>query len=324
MKRRTLLAAGTAGSLGILAAPAIAQVDRRAIRMIVPFPPGGASDIIARLVAAPMGETLGQTVVVENRSGANGGIAAELVARAAPDGLTLLMGNAGPNALNQALHGNRLPYDSVRDFTPISLVSSVPMLIAVHPSFAPTSLQQLIAYARANPGRVNYGTGGVGSMPHLSMAQLGSVTGVDWVHVGFRGGAANMTALIGAQILLSADTAPLVLPHVREGRLRGLAVTSLNRIAQAPDLPTVAEQGFPGFEATSWGGVMGPARMPEAEVTRLHAAVVRAMTMPDVQAALVRQGIEPRTSTPAEFAAHVAAEVRRWTEVVRVGNIQPE
>lgn len=324
MKRRHLLAAGPALGLGMLAAPAIAQGDRRAIRMVVPFPPGGASDIIARLIAPPMGEALGQTVVVENRAGANGAIAAEAVARSAPDGLTLLMGNAGPNALNQALRGDQLPYDSVRDFTPISLVSSVPLLIAVHPSFAPTNLQQLIAHARANPGRVNYGTGGVGSMPHLSMAQLGSIAGVDWVHVGFRGGAPNMTAVMGGQIFVAADTAPLVLPHVREGRLRGLAVTSLARMPQAPDLPTVAEQGFPGFEATSWSGVMGPARMPQAEVARLHAAVVRAMTLPDVQSGLQRQGIEPRTSTPAEFAAHVASEVRRWTEVVRAANIQPE
>jgi tripartite-type tricarboxylate transporter receptor subunit TctC len=322
MNRRTLLTAGTAIGAAMLATPAIAQGDRRTIRMVVPFPPGGASDIIARLIAPPMTQALGQTVVVENRSGANGAIAAEMVARSAPDGLTLLMGNAGPSALNQALRGERLSYDSVRDFTPISLVSSVPMLIAVHPSFAPTDIQQLIAHARANPGRLNYGTGGIGSMPHLSMAQLGTMTGVDWVHVGFRGGAANMTAAIGGQIMAAADTAPLVLPHVLEGRLRGLAVTSLARMPQAPDLPTVAEQGFPGFEATSWSGVLGPARMQQAEVTRLHVAVVRAMTLPDVQAALQRQGIQPRTSTPAEFAAHVASEVRRWTEVVRGADIQ--
>jgi len=321
MNRRTLLTAGTAIGAAMLAAPAIAQGDRRTIRMIVPFPPGGASDIIARLIAPPMSEALGQAVVVENRSGANGAIAAEMVARSAPDGLTLLMGNAGPSALNQALRGDRLPYDSVRDFTPISLVSSVPLLIAVNPTFEPTNMQQLIAHARANPGRVNYGTGGIGSMPHLSMAQLGTTTGVDWVHVGFRGGAANMTAVIGGHILVAADTAPLVLPHVLEGRLRGLAVTSLARMPQAPDMPTVAEQGFPGFEATSWSGVLGPARMQLAEVTRLHAAVVRAMTMPDLQSALTRQGIQPRTSTAAEFAAHVASEVRRWTAVVQGANI---
>lgn len=311
-------------SAASLAAPAIAQGERQPIRMILPYPPGGASDIIARLIAPPMGDALGYSVVVENRPGANGAIAAEMVARSAPDGLTLLMGNAGSNALNQALHGERLRYDSIRDFTPICLVSSVPMLMAVHPSFAPTNVQELIAYARANPGKVNYGTGGIGSMPHLTMAQLGSITGVEWVHVAFRGGAANMTAIVGGQIPLALDTVPVVLPNVREGRLRGLAVTSLNRIPQAPELPTLAEQGFPGFEATSWGGVMGPARLPEAEVTRLHAAVVRAMTMPDIQAALIRQGIEPRTSTPAEFAAHVAAGVKRWTEVVQAANIKPE
>jgi len=320
LARRTILA--TAATLA--AVPVLAQGERRAIRMVVPYPPGGASDVIARLIAQPMTELLGQTVVVENRPGANGGIAAELVARAAPDGTTLLMGNAGPNALNQALYGSRLAYDSVKDFSPISLVSSVPMLLAVHPGFPANTMQELIAYARANPGKVNYSSGGIGSAPHLTMSQIGSITGVDWVNVAFRGGAAAMTAMVAGQVTVGMDTAPVVLPHVRDGRLRPLAVTSLKRIPQAPEIPTLAEQGFPNFEATSWGGVMAPARLPEAEVKRIHAAVVGAMTRAEIQATLVRQGIEPRTSTPEEFAAHIASEVARWSKVVQDANIKPE
>jgi tripartite-type tricarboxylate transporter receptor subunit TctC len=319
MRRRGIL--GLAGAA--LASPALAQ-EARSIRMVVPYPPGGASDVIARLLAQPLSEALNQTVVVENRPGANGGIAAELVARSAPDGTTLLMGNAGPNALNQALYGRRLAYDSVADFTPISLVSSVPMVMAIHPGFPARNLQELIAQARARPGEVNYATGGIGSAPHLTLAQLGTMAGINWVNVAFRGGQQSITAVVAGQIPIIMDTAPVVLPQVRDGRVRGIAVTSIARVPQAPDLPTIAEQGFPGFEATSWGGILGPARLPAPVVQRLHGAILRAMALPEIRAAMERQGIAPRTSTPAEFAAHIAAEVTRWTEVVRVADIKPE
>jgi tripartite-type tricarboxylate transporter receptor subunit TctC len=319
MRRRGIL--GLAGVA--LARPALAQ-EVRSIRMVVPYPPGGASDVIARLLAQPLGEVLNQTVVVENRPGANGGIAAELVARSAPDGATLLMGNAGPNALNQALYGRRLTYDSVADFTPVSLVSSVPMVMGLYPGFPAQTLPELIAYARAKPGEVNYATGGIGSAPHLTMAQLGTLAGINWVNVAFRGGQQSITAVVAGQIPIILDTAPVVLPQVRDGRVRGIAVTSIARVPQAPEIPTIAEQGFPGFEATSWGGILGPARLPPPVVARLHGAVLRAMAVPEVRAAMERQGIAPRTSTPAEFAAHIAAEVARWTEVVRVADIKPE
>jgi len=184
IKRRTALGAG----LSILAAPALAQIAAGSIRMIVPYPPGGASDVIARLMSQPMTEILGQTVVVENRPGANGGIAAELVSRAAPDGTTLLMGNAGPNALNQALYGRRLNYDSIAGVTPISLVSSVPLVMGVHLGFPPQKLQEIIAYARQKPGEVNYASGGIGSAPHLTLAQLGTLPNINWVNVAFRDG----------------------------------------------------------------------------------------------------------------------------------------
>jgi tripartite-type tricarboxylate transporter receptor subunit TctC len=292
--------------------------------MIVPYPPGGASDVIARLMSQPMTEILGQTVVVENRPGANGGIAAELVSRAAPDGTTLLMGNAGPNALNQALYGRRLNYDSITSFTPISLVSSVPLVMGVYLGFAPRNLQEIIEYARQKPGEINYAVGGVGSAPHLVLAQLGTLAGINWVSVTFRGGQLSIAAVIGGQVQIIMDTAPVVLPQIREGRIRPIAVTTASRIAQAPDIPTIAEQGFPGFEATSWGGILGPPAMQPIVIEKIHDAIIKVMARVSVRQTMERQGIEPRSSTPAEFAQHIASEVQRWTKVVQDANITPD
>lgn len=322
---------GRRGVLGLLAAPALLgrpaaaqDFPNRPLRMLVPYPPGGASDVIARLLAQPMTDALGRTVIVENRVGANGSIAAEAVVRSAPDGYTLLMGNAGPNALNQALLGRRLPYDCTTDFTPVSLVSSVPMLIAAHPDAGAGTLPEFLAMARARPGEVAYAHGGTGAMPHLAMEQIGSIAGARWNAVAFRGGQAAMAAVLGAQVPMLIDTAPVIAPQVRDGKLRGVAVTTARRLPQAPDLPTVAEQGFPDFEATSWGGVLGPAGLPEPVLRRLHAAVVTAMSSPAVRDSMLRQGIEPRATTPAAFAEHIAAELQRWTEVVRRADIRPD
>ena len=296
----------------------------RSVRMVVPYPPGGASDIIARVMAQPMTEMLGQTVIIENRPGANGQIAAEQIARGTADGYTIMMGNAGPNALSQALLGSRLPYDSVRDFSFVSIVSAVPMAIGAHPSTPANNLQELLALARARPGEMNYAIGGVGAAPHLTMEHLASITGVRFTAVGFRGGQLAMTAVIGGQIPFIIDTAPVVLSQVREGRLRGIAVTTLNRVPLAPDVPTIAEQGFPGFEATSWGGIVAPPNLPAPIAQRLNQVVVAVMQRADVRETLARQGIEARWTTSDQFRDHVASELRRWTEVVRVANIQPE
>lgn len=323
--RRRQAVFGLLAAPALLARPAAAQdFPNRPLRMLVPFPPGGASDVIARLLAQPMSEALGQPVVVDNRVGANGGIAAEAVARSAPDGHTLLMGNAGPNALNQALLGRRLPYDCVADFTPISLVSSVPIVIGANLRASGGGLRGFLDAARDRPGEVTYGHGGTGSMPHLAMEQIGGLAGARWTAVAFRGGQAALAAALGAQVPLVVDTAPVLLPRIREGDLRGVAVMTANRVAQAPDLPTVAEQGFPDFEATSWGGVLGPAGLTEPVLRRLHAAVLHALSRPAVRDAMARQGIEPRSTAPAEFAAHIAAELRRWTEVVRRADIRPD
>lgn len=322
LTRRGALALGAA-----LAAPGLARAQdfpSRPIRMIIPYPPGGASDVIARLLGPPMGEALGQPVVIENRPGGNGRIACELVARSPADGYTLMMGNAGPNALNAALYGSSLSYNVITDFTPISLVSQVPMIIAASPQLEASGLQEVIALARRRNGDLSYGHGGTGAAPHLTMEQIAGIANIRWTAVPFRGGQLALTATLANQIPLVADTAPVIVPHVREGRLKGVAVTTARRIPQLPDLPTIAEQGFPGFEAVSWGGVLGPANLPAPIVQRLHAAVIKGMTTPSVIEALDRQGVQIRTSSPEEFLAYIKAEVARWTAVVEKGGIKPD
>lgn len=326
LRRRglALLAGGAGAALALPRMGAAQDYPARAIRMIVPYPPGGASDVIARLLGPFMTEVLGQPIVVENRPGANGGVAAEFVARSAPDGYTLLMGNAGPNALNQALYGTRLPYDSVRDFSPISMVSIVPMLLAAHPDLPAKDLREAIALAKARPGTLNYGHGGVGSAPHLTMEQLADIGGFQWTAVPFRGGQLAIAAVLGNTIPLLMDTSVTLVPQVKEGKLRGLAVTTLERVAQVPDVPTIAEQGFPGFEATSWGGILGPSNLPAPIVQRLHAAILHAMAKPEVKSTLGTRGVIGRTSTPEEFTTFIRAEVARWSAVVQKSGIKPE
>lgn len=319
-RRKALLLAGSAAAL---ASPALAQSDwpNRAIRMVIPYPPGGASDIIARLLAPHMTELLGQTLVVENRPGANGFIAAEYVARAPADGYTLLMGNAGPNGTGPALYGSRTPYDPIRDFSPIMAVSVVPLIMGMHPSVPVRSFPEFLAYAREQGSRLSYGTAGVGSAGHMGMELLKSMTGIEMQHVTYRGSAPLTSDLIAGVIPLSCDTAPVLLPHAAAGRVRALAVTTARRIGGAPDLATVAET-VPGFEAVSWGGVVGPAALPPAIVMRLNAALRTSMERIGPQ--LQSQGIQPQRGAPEEFASYVAAEVRKWTEVVQKMGLRPE
>lgn len=318
------LALGLGAGLALPGLAGAQDFPNRPMRMIIPYPPGGASDVIARLLAPPMGEALGQPVVVENRPGGNGRIACELVARAPADGYTLLMGNAGPNALNAALYGASLSYNVITDFTPISLVSQVPMIIAANPDFAPKGLQAVIAEAKRRNGELSYGHGGTGAAPHLTMEQLAGMENFKWTAVPFRGGQLALTATLANQIPLVADTSPVIAPHVREGRLTGVAVTTARRIPQLPDLPTIAEQGFPGFEAVSWGGVLAPPNLPAPLLQRLHGAVVKGMNTPSVKEALDKQGVQIRTSSPEEFLAYIKAEVTRWTAVVEKGGIKPD
>lgn len=321
--RRSLLA--LAGLAPSLARPALAQADwpTRPIRIVIPYPPGGASDIIARLLAPHMTELLGQVWVVENRPGANGFIAAEQVARSAPDGYTLLMGNAGPNGTGPALYGSRTPYDAIRDFSAIMAVSVVPLVMGVHPAVPVRSFPEFIAHARELRGRLNYGTAGVGSAGHMGMELLKSLTGIEMTHVPYRGSSPLTSDLIAGTVPLSCDTAPVLLPHAQAGRVRAIAVTTAQRIPEAAELAAVSET-VPGFETVSWGGVMGPAGLPPPIIARLNTALNTAMGRPQVSEALARQGIQPQRGTPEAFATYVAAEVRKWTGVVQQMGLRPE
>jgi tripartite-type tricarboxylate transporter receptor subunit TctC len=308
-----------------LAPPARAQADwpQRSIRMVIPYPPGGASDIIARMLAPHLTETLSQTLVVENRPGANGFIAAELVARSAPDGYTLLMGNAGPNGMGPALYGSRTPYDALRDFAPVMAVSIVPQIMAVHPSVPVRDFPEFLAYAKDQSGRMSYGSAGVGSAGHMAMELLKSLAGVQLTHVPYRGSSPSTADLIAGVIPVNFDTVPVLLPHVRAGRVRGIAVTSLQRVPEAPELAPIAET-IAGFETVSWGGVLAPAGTPPAIIARLNAALQAAMARPDVGGTLARQGIQPQGGPPEAFGGYVAAEIRKWTEVVQRMGLSPD
>jgi tripartite-type tricarboxylate transporter receptor subunit TctC len=319
-RRQALLALGA-----VVAAPALAQTDwpNRPIRMVIPYPPGGASDIIARLLSPHLTELLGQTLVVENRPGANGFIAGELVARAAPDGYTLLMGNAGPNAMGPALYGSRTPYNALSDFVPVMAVSVVPQIMAVNPAVPVHSLPEFLAYAREMNGRMSYGSAGVGSAGHLAMELLKSLTGIQLTHVPYRGSSPSTADLIAGVIPVNFDTVPVLLPHARAGRVRGVAVTSLQKVPEAPELAPIAET-VAGYETVSWGGVLAPAGTPAPIVAKLNAALNTAMTRPAVSEALARQGIQPQHGTPDAFGNYVAAEVQKWTGVVQKMGLTPD
>ena len=310
-----------------LALPALARAQAewptRPIRMVIPYPPGGASDIIARLLAPHLTELLGQTLVVENRPGANGFIAGELVARAAPDGYTLLMANAGPNGMGPALYGSRTPYDAVRDFSAVMAVSVVPLILGVNPAVPARNIQELLAHARAQAGRMSYGTAGIGSAGHMAMELLKSLTGAEITHIPYRGSAPTAADLIAGVIPASVDTAPSLLPHIAAGRVKGVAIFSSPRLVEAPDLAPVSET-VPGCEAVSWGGVLAPAGTPPAIIARLNAALNTAMAKPEVHDALLRQGIQPQRGTPEAFAGYVGAEVAKWRGVVQRMALRPE
>jgi tripartite-type tricarboxylate transporter receptor subunit TctC len=286
------------------------------VKLIVPFPPGGAVDYYARTVQPRLAESLGQPVLVENRAGAGGMIGAELVAKSAPDGYTLLVGNIAALAMNVGIYA-KMPYDPVRDLTPILRTVAVDYVMVVHPSVPARTVAEFVAYAKANPGKLTYGSAGSGSAPHLSTELFKQRAGVDLVHVPFKGGGPMVTDLLGGQIqMVIADQANLM-PHVKAGKLRALAVGTLVRSANHPDLPTIAESGYPGFEARAWQGIAGPAGMSPDVVRQLQAAIAKVMAMPDVRARLVEGGLDPIVSTPEEFGEFIRAEIAKWSKVAK-------
>ena len=286
------------------------------IRIIVPFPAGGATDIAARAIADKMSQSWKQPVVVENRGGAGGNVGSDVVAKAAPDGYTLVMGVTGSHAINISLY-SKMPYDPVKDFEPVSQVAVVPNVVVLHPSVAAKTLKEFIALAKASPGKFDYASLGSGTAAHLGMEMLKREAGIFMVHIPYRGSAPAVADLIGGQVQVMMDGLPSALPHVRAGRLRALAVTSQKRSAAAPDLPTIAESGYPGFYADAWSGLFAPRATPKPIVDKLSLEVQRILNLPDVRERLAGLGAEPVGSTPAEFAAHVRREIDKWAVVVK-------
>jgi tripartite-type tricarboxylate transporter receptor subunit TctC len=308
---------------GLFAGGAQAQPawPAKPVRMIVPQSPGGSTDLVARPLAQLLGVAFGQTVLVDNRPGAGSVIGTEIVARAAPDGYTLLVIAASFTA-TPALH-QKLPFDSQRDFVPIVVLSAFPNLLVVHPSVPVKTVQELLALARARPGALNFGTSGAATGTHMSMEMFMHMTGTKLVHVPYKGGAPSVQALMSGEVQVNMATISTALPQVRAGRLRALAVTSLRRSSALPDLPTVAESGVPGFDYASWTGMLAPAKTPMAVISRLNAESVRAMQGPEMKALLATEGAEPVGSSPQQFAEQIRTEIARWTQVVKAAGIRP-
>jgi len=324
MLRRTLLT--VAGCAPLLPHPARAQGEwpQRAVTVLVPFVAGGPSDITARVIAQRLGQTLAQPVVAENRAGANGEVAARVVLRAPPDGHMLFVGSIGVFAINQALRPN-LSYDALRDFTPITLAVTTPNVLVVNPERVPaTDLAGVIAWMQANRGRVSYSTSGVGSSDHLTMELFKQLTDTEATHVPYGGGAAAATDLIAGNVQISFQNLGTVAGHVAGGRLRPIIVTSRERAAILPNVPTGIEQGLTAFDVTSWQAVMAPAGMAPALQARIGQACADALLHPESRARLEQIGFSIVASTPADYAAFQRAEVERWTRVIRTADIRPE
>ena len=292
------------------------------VRVVVPFPPGGPTDVVARLMAPKMTEGLKQSVVIENRAGAGGVIGTEQVARSAPDGYTLVMGTISGIAVSMSLLPSR-GYDTLRDLAPITQAVNVTNVLVTHPSVPVKSVKDLLALARSRPGRLNYGSSGSGTVTHLAGELLKLLGGVNIVHVPYKGAAPALTAILAGEVDLTYENTLLVLPHIKSGRVRPLGVTAAARSRLFPDLPSIAET-LPGYGASGWYGLLAPAATPRDIVARLNAEAVRALRSPDVSEKLSSQGAEPAPGTPEEFTAFIRSEIDKWARVVRAANMKPE
>ena len=293
------------------------------VRIIVPFPPGGPADALARMAGDRLAQALDQPFVVENKPGAGGNIGMELGAKAAPDGYTLTLAPVGNLTIAPALY-SKLPYDPAKDYAPITVIASVPNVLIVNPGVPAKSLAELIALAKAKPGTLNYASPGNGSGPHLAGELLKSMAGIDIVHVPFNGVGPATTAVLAGDVQLFFAQSSAALPHVKTGKVVALGVASPRRIAAAPDLPTIAESGLPGFEVTSWYALVAPAGTPPVIVDRLHAEIAKALAAPDVREKIATLGAEPVGNTPAEFAAMQRTEAARWAKLAREANIRAD
>lgn len=316
-RRAWLLGAATCALVptGLLA-QAVEPYPSRPITLVVPFPAGGTTDMLARVLAVRLSDALAVPVVVSNRQGAGGNIGAAAVAKAAPDGYTLLMGSIGTQAINQSLYA-KMPYDAVRDFSAISRVANVPNVLVVHPAVPATTVPELIALAKRQPDALTYGSAGNGSSIHLSAELFKSMAKLQMRHVPYSGSAPAMNALLGGQVSMMFDNLPSALPQIKAGRLRAIAVTSEQRAAALPDVPTIAQAGMPGYAATSWFGLLAPARTPPEIIARVNREVTRILESPATRAQIVEMGADPHPEPAAQFEAFITRETTKWAAVVK-------
>nr|WP_312987357.1 tripartite tricarboxylate transporter substrate binding protein [Comamonas koreensis] len=317
--RRTVLQAIAATSLGAALMPAAFAAEafpNKPITMVVPFVAGGTTDILARIVGQSLGEELGQPVIIDNRAGAGGNIGGQFAARAPADGYTIFMGTVGTHAINEWLY-KKMPFNPNKDFVPLTRVANVPNLLVANPAQPFKNVKELISYAQAHPGQVNFGSSGSGSSIHLSGELFKMMAKVDMIHIPYKGSAPAVTDLLGNQIAIMFDNMPSAIQHVRSGKLRPLAVTTAKRSPELPDVPTVAEAGVPGYEATSWFGLFAPTKTPADVQAKLHAAIIKVLQKPDVIKKIGDQGGEVVTESQAEFGKFIAAENEKWKQVVK-------
>ena len=320
-KLRSIAGAVGIGFLVASGGVAAQAYPTKAVRFIVGFPPGGTNDIVARILAPKLGENLGQQVVVENRGGANTAIATEMAARAAPDGYTILM-NAPGHATNPSLI--KLNFDPIKDFAFITLLAESQNLLVVHPSLPVKSVKELVALSKKRPGDINYGSSGVGTTVHLSAELFQYMTHIKWVHVPYKGGGPGLVGLLSGEVSLYFGNVPTVIRQARDGKLRAIATTGPKRSPAAPDIPTIAESGVPGYEVTTFYGLSAPAKTPRAIIERLHDAAVRALKSPEVRERLRGLGADPGGNTPEQYTAFMQSEIAKWAKVIKAAGIKAE
>jgi tripartite-type tricarboxylate transporter receptor subunit TctC len=302
-------------SFGIAPSVLAQKYPEKPVRLIIPFAPGGGTDVLARFISAKLSENLGASVVIENRGGAGGTLGTEIAARAAPDGYTILFASAS-HTFNPSLY-SKLGYDSIRDFTPITLVAMVPQLLVVHPSLPVKNVKELVSLARSRPGEIFYGSGGSGSSVHLAAALFVTLARVDMTHVPYKGGGPAMIGVMAGEASVMFPTMQSVMPHVKSGRLRALAISTAARSPAVPDVPTIAESGLPGYDATGWYGMLAPAGTPQAVIARLHGETVKLLAVPEFRERLAVEGAVAVGNTPAEFDRFIRDETAKWAKIIR-------
>lgn len=321
MKKLTLALTAVLSLLAPVSSSAQAY-PTKPVRVIIPFAAGGPADFMLRLVGPKLSEAWGQPVILDNRGGANQMLGSELAARSQPDGYTLLV-TTGGSAINVSLYP-KMPYDTLKDFAPISLIATGPNLAVIHPAVPARNLAEFITYARSKPGQLVYASAGAGAPSHLAVELFSTMAKIQMVHVPYKGMAPGMTDLLGGQVQLAFPTISAGITHARAGRLRALGVTTAKRSPAAPDVPTIAEAALPGFEASNWYGMVAPARTPPAIIRKVHDDIARALATPDVRERMLNQGMDPTTNAPEEFSAYIRSEIAKWAKVVKASGAKPE